>query len=534
MSAPVNGHPDPVLAIERVGSDDSGLPAVLLPYQAEAIQLSHANPLFVCEKSRRTGITYGFAADAVTTAAGQRGKGGMNVFYIAFNMDMTREFISYCAMFAKAFTGIAAEPNSFTYDDGSEKGINAFRIDFPSGFSIIALSSKPRSLRSRQGVVIVDEAAFHDELGEMLKAAMALLMWGGRVIIISTHNGADNPFNELIEEMRAGKRPGAVQRIDIDRALEEGLYKRICLVSGQAWSQEAEDQWLSDLFARYGDAADEELRVIPARGSGTYLSRALITGTMTEAHEVIRLRLPDEFMTWDPKRASDHMEAWTETSLFPYLDALDPRYRSSFGQDFARSSDLSAIAVGQEDRLLNLQVPFILEMRAVPFREQEWILKRIIERLPNWQGGKMDARGNGQQLAEEMARTYGEAMVEGVMATQKTYLDGFPRLKDRIEQRTIALPRDDDVLADLRMVKLVRGVPMIPERRELKADGAKAMRHGDTAIALLFLVLAAEGEFMPIDFQTLGTQRVSAAMSDFSTTTRGFGTVTRRDSFGGF
>jgi hypothetical protein len=55
--------------------------------------------------------------------------------------------------------------------------------------------------------VIIDEAAFHEQLGELIKAAMALLMWGGQVHIISTHNGADNPFNELIQDIRAKKRP---------------------------------------------------------------------------------------------------------------------------------------------------------------------------------------------------------------------------------------------------------------------------------------------------------------------------------------
>ena len=42
---------------------------VLLRYQASAIALSAEHQLLVIEKSRRTGITYGFAADAVLTAA---------------------------------------------------------------------------------------------------------------------------------------------------------------------------------------------------------------------------------------------------------------------------------------------------------------------------------------------------------------------------------------------------------------------------------------------------------------------------------
>lgn len=74
-----------------------------------------------------------------------------------------------------------------SHRDGRVAAIAAGRFTFASGFEIVALSSKPRGLRGRQGYVIIDEAAFHDDLPEVLKAAMALLMWGGKVLVISTH-----------------------------------------------------------------------------------------------------------------------------------------------------------------------------------------------------------------------------------------------------------------------------------------------------------------------------------------------------------
>lgn len=504
----------------------SDLPTVLLPYQAEAIALSHRHDLFVVEKSRRTGLTYGFAADAVLTAAAEYRP--QDVFYIAYNLDMTREFVGYCGDFAKAFNQAATFSDEFLFDDGSEEGIKAFRVDFPSGKSIVALSSKPRSLRGKQGVVIIDEAAFHDQLEELLKAAIALLMWGGRVVVISTHDGADNPFNELIENIRAGKRQGAVFRIDIEQALAQGLYKRICLRAGKPWTPAAEAAWLESLKATYGEAADEELYCIPARGSGTYLARAAILGAMSERHEVIRMRCPDDFVTWPQARAADWVGEWFDETLKHRLAALDPRRRSYFGQDFARSADLTAIAVGQLDALLVLQVPFILELRNVPFREQEWILSSIIRRLPLFTAGKMDARGNGQSLAEAMQRDFGADRIEPVMSTQGTYLDGFPKLKAHIEARTIVLPRDEAVLDDHRMVKLVRGVPMIPDRSADKTDGAKGRRHGDTAIATMMLTLAAAEDLAPIDLHTLPDRRPSA--DDYDFTARGFGTVRRASS----
>jgi len=507
------------------------LPDVLLPYQQEGIRLSDANQLLVVEKSRRTGITYGFAADAVLVAAAQHG--GMDVFYIAYNLDMTREFIAYCGDFAKAFDEAAEDVSEFLFDDGSEDGILAFRINFPSGHSIVALSSKPRSLRGKQGMVIIDEAAFHDQLDELLKAAFALLMWGGRVVVISTHDGADNPFNSLIEDIRAGKRKGAVMRLTLKDALAQGLFKRICLRTGKPWSPEAEAEWEADLRATYGEAAEEELDVIPARGSGTYLARATIERAMREELPVVRLRCPDGFERAADAYRRDWIREFLEEHVKPILDTFDRTRRSYFGQDFARSGDGSPIAFGQTDLAMRKVCRFILEMRNVPFTDQESVLDWIIERLPLFAGGKMDGRGNGSAMAEKAQQKWGFERIEAVMATEKTYLAFMPKLRAGIEDETFLIPKDEGTLEDLRMIKLVRGVPCIPDRAKVsKVDGAKGKRHGDNAVALMHLVAAMDEDLGPIDFHTTGPREAPAG--DFITTTRGFGTIARRSSVGDF
>ena len=505
----------------------SALPAILLPYQTEAIEQSHANALSVHEKSRRTGLTYGFAADAVLTAA--PAKGGQNVFYIAYNLDMTREFIDYCALFLKAFNLAAKKPNEFLFDDGSEEGIKAFRIDFPSSHYIMALSSKPRSLRGKQGVVIIDEAAFHDQLDELLKAALALLMWGGRVVVISTHDGADNPFNTLIEDIRAGKRKGAVQRITLKSALEQGLYKRICLRTGATWSPEAEAEWEADLRAFYGEAAEEELDVTPARGSGTYLARATIEAAMDASLPVVRMRCPDGFERQEDAFRTDWVREFLEDEVRPYLGDFDEGRRTFFGQDFARTGDVSPLIFGQHDQMARLVARLTLEMRNVPFREQEFILDWLIGRVPLFAGGKMDGRGNGSALAEAAQQRWGFDRIEAVQASDKTYLALMPRLRAAIEDRTLLLPKDEDVLEDFRMIKLVRGVPKIPDRSVAsKADGAKGKRHGDTAIAAMHLVAAADDDAGPIEFLSAGSRVTSPSSRRPDISDVGFGTVGRR------
>ena len=227
---------------------------VLLPYQKA--WLGDKSPVKVVEKSRRIGLTWAQALDDVLKAS-TSGRDGMDVLYISFNQDMTREYIDTCAEWAKKLQIVAGKVNEDIFRDGDEREIKAFRIDFASGHKILALSNRPSNLRGKQGRVIIDEAAFVEDLPELLKAALALLMWGGQVIVVSTHNGADNPFNDLIQEVRGGNLPYSLHRITLDDALSAGLYRRICRVTKQNWTPEAEEAWRADLIKTYGDGADD-------------------------------------------------------------------------------------------------------------------------------------------------------------------------------------------------------------------------------------------------------------------------------------
>lgn len=161
---------------------------LLLTYQQETVGLLDSTtlcPVLVIEKSRRIGLTWGLASYAVLRAGAEISAGGMDVMYISYSQEMTREFIDACAMWARTFSEAALEIDEYLFDDKSpdgDKSIQAFRIRFASGKEIVALSSAPRTLRGKQGVVIIDEAAFVDSLKELVTAAIAYLMWGGQVI----------------------------------------------------------------------------------------------------------------------------------------------------------------------------------------------------------------------------------------------------------------------------------------------------------------------------------------------------------------
>lgn len=458
-------------------------PAVLMGYQQRWV--ADKSPLKVIEKSRRTGLTWGEAADDVLTAASNRSAGGQNVYYIAYNQDMTIEYIQACAMWARVFNYAAGEIEEGIWEseEAADKAIKTFTIKFPSGFRIVALSSRPSNLRGRQGVIVIDEAAFHDQLKELLKAALAMLIWGGQVHVISTHNGDDNPFNELVTDIRSGRRKGTVHRVDFQEAVNDGLYKRVCMRLGKPWAADEEANWKAGVYAFYGDGAAEELDCIPSNGSGSWLSRALIESRMSADTPVLRWECKAGFeLLGDHIRAAECRD-WLEGQMLPHLERLPANAVSFDGEDFGRSGDLSVHVPLIQHQNLVRRVPFTVELRNVPFRQQEQVAFYLLDRLPRFTGGAFDARGNGQYLAEVAMQRYGATRIQQVMLSEAWYREHMPPVKAALEDGNLdGLPKDADTLADLRAVQVVRGVPRVPDVRSTGED--KGKRHGDAAVAV--------------------------------------------------
>ena len=126
--------------------------------------------------------------------------------------DTSSRSLTSASMRCRSTSGIAAAAVDEEIIEADKEGpggpVGAFRIRFASDFKIVALPGVARALRGKQGIFIGDEAGFYKNLAEVLKAAMAFLIWGGQVIIVSTHDGVDNPFNLLLDEIRAGRRKG--------------------------------------------------------------------------------------------------------------------------------------------------------------------------------------------------------------------------------------------------------------------------------------------------------------------------------------
>jgi len=198
---------------------------------------------------------------------------------------------------------------------------------------------------------------------------------------------------------------------------------------------------------------------IPSSTSGAFLPSALIEARMKDGIPVLR---------WHCKSGTDlggtglslslqqDAEDWIRAELQPAMARLSPELMSCFGEDFGRSGDLTVIWPLQIAPNLVRRTPFIVELREVPFKQQAQVLFYIVDRLPRFIGGAMDARGNGQYLAEEAALRYG-ARIEQMMLSVDWYRENMPRYKAAFEDGKIELPRHADILADHRLLKMQQG-----------------------------------------------------------------------------
>jgi hypothetical protein len=125
-----------------------------------------------------------------------------------------------------AYSLAASEVNEFVFEDADDRRREARHQGVPHRLrersqgarALVAAALDPRQAgqgHDRRGGVPRRSAG-------LIKAAMAMLIWGGSVAIISSHNGEDNAFNELVRDIRAGKLPYALHRTRFARRSPTG------------------------------------------------------------------------------------------------------------------------------------------------------------------------------------------------------------------------------------------------------------------------------------------------------------------------
>ena len=432
----------------------------LLPYQKRWVEDPVA--LKVIEKSRRIGISWAEAYAAVIHAAAGRG----NVYYQSYSQEMTRTFIDDCAEWAGYLQQGAAAAGEALLDDGAN-AVQAFRVHLASGKDIYAMPASPRIFRSKGkpgDVAVIDEAAFLDDLEETLKAALAFATWGGYCRVISTHNGEGSAFASLLRDIRDGVRDGSAHRVTFADAVADGLYQRICSVSGQHWSPEAEARWIAGIRQTFQRHAGEELDCVPAAGSGAWLP----WGTIRDC---------EDDLAGDPT-AFTGGHTW-------------------IGIDVARRRDLWVACVIEQVG----DVFWLRDLRAkrnIPFSQQRDIVRQLVSAYRPLRVA-VDQTGMGEAVVEQLADDHGSMTVEGVLMTGPARLDVATALREVVEDKRLRIPDDDALRADLHAIRAEVG-PTGAAR--LVAERSTTDGHADRFWALALAVAAARSTTGPFEAWT--------------------------------
>lgn len=452
---------------------------VLLPYQRAWVL--DRSPVKICEKSRRTGITWATALEAVITAASPETP--QDWHFLTYAQEDSKAFIDDCANWAR-FLGVVCDAPIVEDDNG----INVLRIRFKTGKSVYGRPGKARNLRGKQGVACIDEAAFVDDLDGIMKAATAFRMWGGRVVLISTHFGETNPFNTRVGMARDGKQGWSLHSIPLVDAIEQGLAERICTMRGEQFDEAWAREWEDGVRADYGEDAAEELDCVPTAQGAGYFDTDSVNRCRHGDCKVLRWELDREWFERERGNRAKECEAWIEAELMPVLRGLNPQRGSFVGVDFARYSDMSSWAICQMYGEIR-RVVCVIELRNMPQAQQEQILGAIMQHCPRLGRAAVDRTGNGQALYEWAAERYG-SQVDGLTLGPKWHDESWPELRKAIAERHVDLPDDDECCGDFRLVELIDGKPRVAKRRTRARGG---YRHGDFAVACCLMYAASNG-----------------------------------------
>jgi len=376
-----------------------------LPYQAR--WLADTSPMKIWEKSRRIGTTYCQAYEDVRDASRQRGS--MDVWFSSADESAAKEYIRYCAMWARLLNVAAQDLGELVID--SDKDIKALVVEFATGRRIHGLSSNPTAFRSKGGKVVWDEAAWHRDQDAMWAAAEPVTTWGYPVCALSTHNGKGCWFYRTLD---AAKRSGSeslwsVHSTPIGDAVDEGLADKIL---GRRMREEERRRWLEDKRRKVGD--EDKWRQ-------EYWCQPVDETTA--------------WLPWDLIIACEHGDAGV-----PELYAGGPAY---VGWDIARRRDLSIIWVGEHvgDTMWTREV---VRLHRVPFAAQLDAFDQVMGSYRTVRAC-LDQTGMGEPIVEEAQRRHGRYRVEGVQFTGTAKQELAVHGKRLFEDRRVRTPADPAV-----------------------------------------------------------------------------------------
>jgi phage FluMu gp28-like protein len=437
-----------------------------LPYQARWIR--DGSRLKLLEKSRQVGMSWATAYRLVRmhSCRGQR----LDSWISSRDELQAKLFIGDCRTFASLLQSAGRQLHSPILDGGHRRD-SSLSLSFSNGSSIHSLSSSSDAQAGKRGGRVLDEFALHTDPQLLYAIALPGITWGGQLEIVSTHRGAQNFFNRLVEEARFGGNPKkfSLHRVTLQDALEQGFLEKLKARLPEDDERQAMDEARYFDFVRRScpDEAtfQQEYMCQPQDDGVAFLPYDLIASCEVEARE-----------------------PWESVPLEQKLGAERPCY---LGVDLGRTHDLSVFwlleSVG--DVAVTRRVECL---RAKSFREQERLLDALLQH-PCLVRACIDRTGMGQQFVERAVERFGKFRVEGINFTASTKESLAYGLRAAFERRELRIPADGAIRADLHSIRrssaLSGHVRLAAERR----DGGHGDRFWALALALHALHSAGKG-----------------------------------------
>jgi phage FluMu gp28-like protein len=456
-----NSPPAPLSA--REGSKDTGARKYFLDYQLR--WLADYSKVKIWEKSRRIGATYVQSYEDVRDIISHREytptRPVRKVFFTSADESAAREYIEYCAMWAKIANVVAESIGEVMLD--SENDIKALCIDFKDGGKIYALTSNPKRFRSKGGKVVWDEAAWHDDQAAMWKAAQPTAMWGYPIRILSTHHGRQCLFYQFCRDTESGKTGWSRHVVTIVDAVNDGLVDKIYGRSTNAGERKA---FLDELHAncRSEDVWQEEYMCNAVDAATAFLPFEIIAGAeapklIMTIDELMNLDEGDLYGGWDVARSRD-------MSVFWLLQKLgDVRYTR-----LTRSFEKTRFAI---------QLDFLESFMKLPR------LRRLC----------IDKTGMGIPLEEQAREKYGASRIEGVTFTNAVKEALAADAKNALEDKRSRIPEETIIRESFHSI---RRIVTAAGNTRYDADATEATGHADHFWAFALAEHAAKGPGGPI------------------------------------
>lgn len=393
---------------------------IFLPFQQAWV--NDRSRLKLMEKSRQIGISWATAFACVERTAPREAR---NDQWVSSRDEIqARLFLEDCKRFAGLLTEAASDLGLQVIDE--ERRLTAYVLSFANSRRIHSMSSNPDAQAGKRGGRVLDEFALHPDPRKLYSIAYPGITWGGQLEIVSTHRGSDNFFNSLVEEIRHKGNPKgfSLHTVTLQDALDCGfLFKLQQALPADDERQDMDEAAYFD-FIRAGCASEEqflqEYMCVPADDAGAFLSYDLIAGCEYRA-----------------------TEAWAD-------EPLDGR-ELYLGVDVGRNHDLTVLWL-VERVSGTCFTRRLITLRGRTFAEQEAVLYDLLA-VPGVRRCCIDATGLGMQLAERAAERFGTYRIEGIKFTAPIKEALAYPLRAAFEDKTVRIPGDDEIRADLRSIK---------------------------------------------------------------------------------